>query len=433
MAQNSPSQHTSSQISPSKSSSSINASYSQVTKAKITPLTTFKHPTEEQGIVFNCISDYKLCDYLIAVMNLVGGPLNIIAASKVSRNRIIIHLKDSSLVDSFMADHGGFKIEDNFIKCRRQKTPAKRIIFSNVPPTLPNEVLQDYVVNQLKLDITSDIAILRVNPYHQLFGHIISWRRQVYTTTNIEEANLPGSFVLDHANVSHRIFITFDEFTCFKCKVKGHRAEDCPVEIETFTNDEQLEENALVTQPGNPEKNEIDHFPPLPPKRPLPSTSSSSVSTSTLMEIDAPASQEVNERRKKKQAKKQKIKHSDELPGQAEVSETDSGTETEEPSSTLREILKPHEVTINKKFKTNEFPLSATNFALFVDMSKGKTALEIQSILTDEFKVSSESTIRMLTELHSVIKDRSTKVHLTKIQNKLKGLTPSDTGTQPQV
>lgn len=101
-------------------------SYANKVKTKISPLADFTHPKEDQGIVFNCILDFKFRDYLIAIKDKVGGPTNMIAGSKVSNNRIIIFLKDSEMVNAFMSEHAGFTIESHFIPCRRLKSGTKK-------------------------------------------------------------------------------------------------------------------------------------------------------------------------------------------------------------------------------------------------------------------------------------------------------------------
>lgn len=149
-----------------------------------------------------------------------------------------------------MLEHGGFNIESNFIKCRKLRSPTKKIIFSIVSPTIPNDILERYIVNELKIKLHSGISILRVNPVDQLFGHIITFRRQVYTSGDFDTSTLPGSFELTHEDRTHRIFITFDELSCFRCKSKGHKAEDCP-----------HNENDFVQPAIDPI---ASNFPPLP-------------------------------------------------------------------------------------------------------------------------------------------------------------------------
>lgn len=88
-----------------------------VKQNKICPLTDLFTPNKEQGITFLCRKDYKLRDYLMALKDFIQGAQNIIAASKVNNNRIIIFLKNEDLLDNFMHNHGAFSIEDDKIIC----------------------------------------------------------------------------------------------------------------------------------------------------------------------------------------------------------------------------------------------------------------------------------------------------------------------------
>lgn len=65
--------------------------------------------------------------------------------------------------------------------------------------------------------MVSKISLLRVNPTNEIFGHVVSYRRQVYVS-DLDEENLPGSFIITDYDSIYRIFITLDEFICFKCK-----------------------------------------------------------------------------------------------------------------------------------------------------------------------------------------------------------------------
>ncbi len=218
---------------PTTTSTNMNTqastTYAQMAKTKISPITEIQHPTEEQGMVFNCINEYKIRDYLVALTKTttIKDPKFIIAASKVSKNRIIIHLKSKELVEKFFENHTGFEIDSNFIKCRRLSNPMKKIILSHVNPSIPNNILEDYVKNEMKLEITAPLSYLRLNPHDLQFGHIISWRRQFYTSTEIDKDKITGSFLIPFNGQNHRIFVTCDEFSCFKCHSRGHQAENC--------------------------------------------------------------------------------------------------------------------------------------------------------------------------------------------------------------
>lgn len=152
-----------------------NSTYADKIKNHIPPLINFMHPKDNQAIVFNCISDYRFRDYLMELKDLVKGPRNIIATSKVSNNRIIIvHLKDDTLVENFMSEHGGFYIGNNRVKCRRLKASAKKIILSIVSLGIPNDVLENHITDKLGLQITSGITFLCMSSMDEFFVHVVS-------------------------------------------------------------------------------------------------------------------------------------------------------------------------------------------------------------------------------------------------------------------
>lgn len=458
---------------PPHSNHTTKPSYADKTKPKITPLTDFEHPKDDQGIVFHAIRDYKIRDYLVAIMNPVGGPKNIVAISKISKNRIVCFLKSAELVNSFINDHNGFKIEQDFIPCRKLKSPTKRIIFSNVSPTIPNDVLQEYIVNELKIKLLSGISILRVNPIDQLFGHVISFRRQIYTNNDIDTNTLPGSFELTHDERTHRVFITFDEFSCFKCKSKGHRAEDCSVIIEDIAKNNTTQANLLQFPPLKPTESSspninramenINSQTTTPTmmnnstninadgviitelndsnrivahdfdkdenrnhetyKRPLSTTSSSSIPKSDLT---TRKKKSKNKRKKQSESTSEDdsetdVKTAEDKMETDNVEDTDSdpansstnlGTENE--TRTLKEIFAPLET--NMTTYANRYPITLSNLSLFIDMCKvNNQAATIASEFTPDLK----GLHTTLKENYKFLTDRKTKIKFTKIMKQL--------------
>jgi len=391
--------------------------YSQATKQqKIAPITEIQNPTDEQGLVFNCVSDYKIRDYLVALTStkIIEDPSHIIAVSKVSRNRLVIHLKSKEILNSFFQNYGGFQIEETYIKCRRLTSPIKKIIFSHVNPSIPNNILNDYIINHLNLEITTPLSYLRLNPHDTCFGHILSWRRQFYTNTEFDPKNIPGSFLIQYNDQNHRIFITLDEFTCFRCHNKGHRAEDCPQEREDIENNEdniydnqmETEENTFADVVSHAtETPQINDFAPLPSvttepvKRPLSESSTS----------------QVNEKPKEKRKKHKSSKS--EQTSTEEDTQSEDDTEKGITPPTIKEIFAPLEDPINKN--QEKYPLTFKNFTLFVDMCKGPNVQNISQIIEDLQIKNLEALINMLKETKKFLQHRGTKIKFTKIIKKL--------------
>ncbi len=241
---------------------STRPTFAEKAKKKIQPLITFNHPTEEQGIIFNHVEGVKIREYLLAIYQQVGGPKNIVAASRVSGGRVIIFLASKEIVEDFQIKYGGFKFQNDFIKTRKLKTPSAKLIISNVSPTVPNAAIEDLLKNTLKLKLASPISILRVNPQDDLFSHVVSWRRQVYVHPTEDLSQLPNSVQLSYADRTYRIFTTLDDLTCFKCSSRGHKAEECPEIV-----DDEFEDVYAPKQPEmSNEINQRENFPEITQK-----------------------------------------------------------------------------------------------------------------------------------------------------------------------
>lgn len=179
---------------------------------------------------------------------------------------IIIFLDSAERVNQLLSKSNSFVLGDKIVSFHRFRSPASKIILSNVSPTIPNVILENYLINALGLELKSPISILRISPTDEVFGHIITNQRQVYIKM-YTKINTPPSFIIEYKNRSYRIFITRDEFTCFKCHQTGHKAEDCnftvDLEDETEWMDDSNNNDTLLSEPS---------FPPFPqlPQSPTP-------------------------------------------------------------------------------------------------------------------------------------------------------------------
>jgi len=256
--------------------SSINqaqvTSYAEKTKKRILPITTIENPSDEQGIIFNHAGEHTIRDYLLALSDLVGGPQNIIAASRVSGGKVIVFLKNKELVHEFQSKKGGFQLGALYFPTKKLKPPTTKLLLSNVSPTIPNNLLEDILVNTLKLKLLSPITYLRVSPNDDIFGHIISWRHQVYISSNFDSSKIPPTVEIVHNSRNYRLFLSADSLACFKCGNQGHKAEDCP-HIEDQNRAKDLVDSHSSFPPlTNNEETLIDGIQSAAPKRTAPST-----------------------------------------------------------------------------------------------------------------------------------------------------------------
>lgn len=200
-----------------------NSSYANMARSTVQEQDLF--PSREQAIVLNVVEELKLIDYVSKISDFVGHK-NVTFASRISKNRICIFLSSVQLVDQIVKEHQVTEINGHPINIRRLITPARRIIISNVCPSIPHRIIENFI-GQLGIVTTSPVSFLRAGLGRDRFEHIKSFRRQVYIQPD-DNINLPSSILLKNGNTEHRIFLTFDELLCFACKQNGHIASRCP-------------------------------------------------------------------------------------------------------------------------------------------------------------------------------------------------------------
>lgn len=218
--------------------------YAQVTQ-------TVMFPKKEQGIILNVNENLKLSDYVTAIGNIIQ-PRNILFASRISNNRVCIYLTNTQLVETLTNTQNMINIKGHDIGIRRLVTPAKRLILSNVCPSIPHDILEKEI-KKLGYSSASPMTFLRAGIVDPAYTHVLSFRRQIYVLPN-EGIELPSSIMISHENVSYRIFLTFDVLTCFLCKNTGHTANQCPqqgIEPNITTTSQNNHDNVTPETPNN--------------------------------------------------------------------------------------------------------------------------------------------------------------------------------------
>lgn len=226
--------------------------YSEVTNAAVqrqptTTSTTETHsfPRREQAIVINVHENLKLVDYVTCIGNLIG-PKEVLFASRISNSRICIFLTDTKHVDFIIRNHSKIIINEYELSVRRLITPAKRIIISNVCPSIPHNVIEQVILS-MGFKPVSPVSFLRAGLQSSDYTHVLSFRRHIYVQPN-DNISLSSSTVIKYLETNYRIFLNYDEMTCYTCKQPGHVASNChhiSQTQDTMTTDLQVTHNIL--------------------------------------------------------------------------------------------------------------------------------------------------------------------------------------------
>lgn len=203
-------------------------------------------PDKDQAIILGGVDDLKLSEYVSAVGILVQ-PKNVVFASRIANNRICVYLSSKSLVDKVVTDHPVLTIQNHLINVRRLINPARRIILSNVCPSIPHDIFVNSI-KTLGFTVISPMTFLRAGLPGDEYAHVLSFRRQIFVQPD-DNIELPSSLLIKFEGTKYRIFLSCDN-VCYKCRQLGHIANDCPQ-----NNEANAERANAQTEPIFPEQN----------------------------------------------------------------------------------------------------------------------------------------------------------------------------------
>lgn len=161
-------------------------------------------------------------DVLVAVSEKVGGQ-NIKSASRMNK-AVVVFLAEVRIVDDLI--ESGITINDTFVPLMPLSSPAKKIVLSNVPPFIKNEVIQEVLERYGKL--TAPIKMIPLGLKNPNIKHVMSFRRYTYMILNAQQDPLNLAVKLTNEGKDYTIFITSDHMRCFLCGEQNHVRQKCP-------------------------------------------------------------------------------------------------------------------------------------------------------------------------------------------------------------
>uniref|UniRef100_A0A674P4C5 CCHC-type domain-containing protein n=1 Tax=Takifugu rubripes TaxID=31033 RepID=A0A674P4C5_TAKRU len=105
-------------------------------------------------------------------------------------------------------------------------SPVKKVIVSNVPPFLKNDLLLRELSQHGR--VVSPMRLIPLGSKSPLLRHVVSFRRQVsmVLNDNKEELKLALRFRVDEFD--YTVYVTTDSLKCFGCWEEGHVIRSCP-------------------------------------------------------------------------------------------------------------------------------------------------------------------------------------------------------------
>lgn len=161
---------------------------------------------------------------MIAIGKLVS-PKNITFVSRILNNRFCLFLASKQILDNLMDMHRSIVTNNQELQIRRLNNPVKRIVISNVCPSIPNQIILDHL-KTLNITPVSQISHLKAGIFAEGYDHILSFRRQMFIKHD-DITKIPSSLLINTNDSQFRIFFTDDKITCFICNSTGHTSSTC--------------------------------------------------------------------------------------------------------------------------------------------------------------------------------------------------------------
>lgn len=211
--------------------------------------TATERPTKEQAIVIEAIDKVPIDEYCKEIGSKIG-PKNIHYVSKISRSRICMYVATTQLAQTLINEHKTILIQDKRLTIRPLFSQNKRIIISNVQPIIPNDVIEKALLDSTNIRPVSGILSLRAGVNNSEYSHCLSFRRQMYLKPE-DADNIPGQLQIQYEGTNFWIYLSNDIVKCFICNELGHRAKQCPENIDK--ENEDTETNQILTANNFPE------------------------------------------------------------------------------------------------------------------------------------------------------------------------------------
>lgn len=390
---------------PNQNNNATNVNTSYLSAAKSVPKPVF--PKKDQAIVFHAEDGFKLFDYVKAVGEIIGAK-NICFASRISNNRICIYLSKTEIVDQLVKTHPVITIGNINFNIRRLVSPTKRIVISNISPSIPHDLAEN-AVRTLGLQLASPVSFLKAGIPGDEYGHILSFRRQVYVFPPTDDFELQTSLVIPYDGNSYRIFLSTDRMECFICKQAGHIANQCP-NLPTSNLPLPLPQDNLTQSPSTANLNTDTRQQNIPPeehvvtqKRSLSSTVTSSDLASLLGEasqdnamMPPPPNLSSSQKRTKPARKKRK------------TGATSEDLLSDDTKSAIREVYQKN---------PKDFVLPIDNLFAFLENSYDSSDPYLEAL---KFTTDIKSLLSNMHRIYPALRDRSIKNRFTRLRKKIK-------------
>ncbi|CAG5075440.1 Similar to Transposon TX1 uncharacterized 82 kDa protein (Xenopus laevis) [Cotesia congregata] len=379
-------------------------------------LLTENVPSKEQAIILDSVDGVQIHEYAVALGSKIG-PENIRYLSRIANNRVCIYLSTKEVADNLIENHKTVKVRDTDIYIRSLISRNKRLILSNVPPIIPNDVIIEKL-KESEINPVSNISTLRAGLNIPGYQHILSFRRQVFIKPE-EANNIPTLWKIDFDDTSYYVYSSLDTMLCFNCKEEGHLAKACPINPQS-----DADKTKMTTTSHSSQENTVTQKPTFPS---LPSRTSTLIApnNTTKPPADINNTSPSTKRPRSDGSSQSSVLTQEQLFAKPKTTEQLRLAKKVKPDSQILSL--PTSIEVAMQSTPADFPYSYTQLSNFLeDAPKIKCIEELLA----KHKFSAADTVVMLRKLYLHLENRKQKRRFTRIINRIEGNVIDDTSSQ---
>ena len=102
------------------------------------------YPSKEVAIIADSIEGTSITDYACAIEKL-SSKSAIRFVSRISNDRVCVYLDSRQSAFQLLCKHSTIVVKDTIVGIRPLISSSKRIIFSGVSPSIPNEYIEKFL------------------------------------------------------------------------------------------------------------------------------------------------------------------------------------------------------------------------------------------------------------------------------------------------
>lgn len=190
-------------------------------------------PRDDQAVVIFPVEEIEIEECLNALGKIVGLS-SIQYVSDIMEKEVFVYLDTRSAVVELVKKLSTILVNDKVLYIRRLIVPKKRIIISNVPPSIPHETIEQFFrINNIR--VTSDLKFMKADLQDPKHTHICSFKREVFVQP--EDTNkVPHTFYVTHEGKQHQVNARIDTVNLFNSKQERYAVSTRPKSKETVEN-----------------------------------------------------------------------------------------------------------------------------------------------------------------------------------------------------